>query len=330
MTLSISQGMAIPTAVTDLVTAHRERTPDASPRLRFPTGLDPLDAVLNGGCRARDLALLTGRPGVGKSILALQWARNVACNDLDAIFISYEYGPEALLERLIGLEMASAGRMHDELNIVDTFERHVPEGARDATTVQEQTRRVDALDRIEQYAPHLTFVHASRRYTDVDTIDRLVMEHRGIPTALFIDPLQKVAVRPAIDDEAHRSSYLAESFKDIAVTREVAVVVVSAVDKDALRDSRVRMHHVRGSSALIYEPDVVLVLNERTAFGRDEAVAYDSSGAFRNRLVISVEKHRDGLSDFDIEFAKDFSHYRIHPDGMVLPATSINDVVLVD
>ena len=33
---------------------------------------------------------------------------------------------------------------------------------------------------------------------------------------------------------------------------------------------------------------------------------------------------------FDVEFAKDFSHYRIHPDGIVLPEASIDDVVFVD
>jgi hypothetical protein len=92
------------------------------------------------------------------------------------------------------------------------------------------------------------------------------------------------------------------------------------------------MHHVRGSSSLVHEPDVALVLNDKAAVVSASRLSLDStrSGVVRNRLVVSVEKHRNGLSDFDIEFAKDYSHYRIHPDGVVLPESPIDDVLLVD
>ena len=51
-------------------------------RLRpIPTGFKPLDDVLNGGMRQGELLMIGGGFGVGKTIWALQVARNAVRND---------------------------------------------------------------------------------------------------------------------------------------------------------------------------------------------------------------------------------------------------------
>ena len=51
-------------------------------RLRpMPTGFTPLDDILNGGIRPGELLMIGGAFGVGKTIWALQVARNVVCAD---------------------------------------------------------------------------------------------------------------------------------------------------------------------------------------------------------------------------------------------------------
>ena len=42
------------------------------------TGFEPLDTVLDGGFLPGDVVLLGGQPGAGKTICALQWARNIS------------------------------------------------------------------------------------------------------------------------------------------------------------------------------------------------------------------------------------------------------------
>jgi predicted ATP-dependent serine protease len=42
------------------------------------TGFSILDDILGGGLRVGELVLLGGPPGVGKTIAALQWAREIA------------------------------------------------------------------------------------------------------------------------------------------------------------------------------------------------------------------------------------------------------------
>ncbi len=43
-----------------------------------PTGFSALDRVLVGGLRTQNLTLIGGRPGAGKTIALLQWARSMA------------------------------------------------------------------------------------------------------------------------------------------------------------------------------------------------------------------------------------------------------------
>src|SRR5689334_22595423 len=115
MSTSLSPGTAMPTGLHDLVSAHRTReVVQPGEGVRFPTGLHPLDYVLRGGVRPGDLALMLGRPGVGKTIMALQWARNVAMHGRDAIYVCYEHNPDTLLQRLIGLELGFLGHTDED------------------------------------------------------------------------------------------------------------------------------------------------------------------------------------------------------------------------
>jgi replicative DNA helicase len=302
--------MAMPTGLHDLVSAHRAReVVEPGSALRFPTGLHPLDYVLKGGVRPGDLALVLGRPGVGKTIMALQWARNVALQGHDAIYVCYEHNPETLLQRLIGLELGFLGHTDE-----DTKESLVPQ----------------ALDRIGTYAGHLTFIQASGRSTDVDVIDGLAAEREGAPTAVFVDYLQKVRDQRPIDDEERRTAYIVEALKDTAVTRGVAMIAIAAADKESLQARRLRMHNVRGSSSLVYEPDVGLVLNEKASAVSKAHLSFDATRVekFRQQLVVSIEKNRDGLANIDLEFSKDYGHYRLRPQGVFLAEKLVDEIIV--
>src|SRR5688572_9298938 len=65
----------------------------------FATGFHPLDEVLSGGLRSGDLLLMGGKPGQGKTIAALQWARHIARTQHTAIFCCYEHDEVTLLTR---------------------------------------------------------------------------------------------------------------------------------------------------------------------------------------------------------------------------------------
>ena len=41
------------------------------------------------------------------------------------------------------------------------------------------------------------------------------------------------------------------------------MIAIVAADKEGLKAARLRNHHLRGSSAINYEADIILILNEK-------------------------------------------------------------------
>src|SRR5579859_8115410 len=71
-----------------------------------PTGFGSLDKLLGGGFRRRDLVLLGGDIGSGKSALALGIALRVAqqSGGLGVAYLSGEMNEERLMERALAIE----------------------------------------------------------------------------------------------------------------------------------------------------------------------------------------------------------------------------------
>ena len=148
-------------------------------------------------------------------------------------------------------------------------------------------------------------------------------------TAVFVDYLQKVAVRPRATDEAERVTRVADGLKELALTRGVAVVAPVAADQAGLTARRMRMHHLRGSSALAHESDVVVALNEKWTAISKAHLAYNLARAstYHQWVVFSVEKNREGPAAIDTEFRKDFARYRFEPQGRFVAEQLVDDVL---
>jgi len=81
-----------------------ERPPGALAGDTVPTGFGSLDKLLGGGLRRRDLIVLGGDVGVGKSALALGLALRVAQQGLGVALASGEMDEERLMERALAIE----------------------------------------------------------------------------------------------------------------------------------------------------------------------------------------------------------------------------------
>lgn len=64
------------------------------------SGLNRLDKMLNGGFRKGSLAVVAGRPGMGKTAFALQIAGNITKNGYNVILFSLEMSKDTVLERM--------------------------------------------------------------------------------------------------------------------------------------------------------------------------------------------------------------------------------------
>ena len=290
------------------------------------TGFKVLDEVIGGGLHAGDLVLVGGPPGVGKTIATLQMARHIARSGGTAVFVCYEHEEPVLATRLLALEAAASDAVPDGPALqaagrVSGLLLRGAEGRRGlANAVAAEPALAQALERLRTYAGRLTLMRASGSHTGIPEIQAVLDDLRDRtdrPPVLFVDYLQKVPVRPEPPTEVEKVTRTVEAFKDLALSHHLPAVLVSAVEAAGLDARRVRLHHLRGSSAVAFEADVVIMLNEKRNAVSKIHLSYDTVGAqrFRDWVVWSIEKNRGGPNLVDMEFAKDFAHFRFHPDG---------------
>lgn len=297
----------------------------------LPTGFGLLDRVLDGGLRQHDLILLGGAPGVGKTVAALQIARHVASTGRQVVYLSYEHDEPTMLGRLLALELGEMATPENapELDHLRQVVVDATAGFRDLSGVVAREPLVaEAVRRLDAYADELLLVRASGRATDLATIEALVPTTSHHEEGLVVvDYLQKVAVHPEPADEAEKVTRITEGLKDLALRHDVAVLALVAADWDGVRAGHLRLHHLRGSSALAYECDVAVMMSEKHRAVSKVHLAYDPVRAetFQHQIVFSVEKNRGGPAHVDLEFRKDFLHYRFDPEGRYLAERLVDD-----
>ena len=128
-----------------------------------------------------------------------------------------------------------------------------------------------------------------------------------------------------------RTTHLAERLKELAMVAEVPVIALAASDREGLVSRRLRLHHLRGSTALAHEADIAILMNEKAIAVSKSHLAFDPVRAeqFKRWVVFSVEKNREGAPDMNLEFRKDLANYRFDPQGGFV-TESLVDQVLFD
>jgi replicative DNA helicase len=152
------------------------------------------------------------------------------------------------------------------------------------------------------------------------------------PLVVFVDYLQKVPVIPDPASETERVTVVVNGLKDLALSQGVTVVSIVAADKDGLKASRLRNHHLRGSSAINYEADVIMILNEKYNIVAKVNIEFNPYQAqrFRDWIVLTVEKNRSGQHSVDIEFEKHFEYACFDPTGRTVQEKLIEERLFND
>ena len=158
---------------------------DLSGYVPLPTGFDPLDGMIGGGLRKTELVLLGGAQGIGKTIAALQMARNVAMRaDQFAFYLSYEHTETHLMNRLVCLESINPPEVDARggIKLKDLYDIIISQRAREflgrenssagslQTILRENAKTSMALARINKYADRMILVKASPAVTTLRAI----------------------------------------------------------------------------------------------------------------------------------------------------------------
>lgn len=303
----------------------------------WPTRFPALDRALTGGIRSGELVLLGGPQGQGKTTMAVQFLRNAVAIGHSAVVFSYEHEAHTLFERLIAMEAAEAmgleaARVQD---VRRAFEDAGASGSSLGGRLGALEGGAEALTALTAYGARLHVHESNGSTTDLAEIRRVVEEvHRqtGERPLVLVDYLQKVATPDGPLDEDDQVTRVVEQLKDLALEQAVPIIAIVAAEKASLVSGhRMRIHNLRGSSSLAYEADVVLIINDKYDIVARQHLVYDLGNVerFRNWVVLSLEKNRNGVDRVDLEFRKMFEHGRFDPHGQIVTEQLIEERVFV-
>jgi len=330
--LETGHGKMAPRSALEVLTEMRGRvaTGELADYEPVPLGLMPLDKMLGGGLRPGDLMLIGGAQGTGKTTMALQMARNVAVSgQAYVLYVNFEHDDADMLNRLIAMESVlphlpntkpstGAIKITDVRNEVIHSWAQAGDGPAD---LMASPRLRPALERIARYGSNLYLLRGSATASTIENLRELINLHRERSgerrMMLVVDYLQKVPQLPEPPTESEKVTFVVNGLKDIALTEKVPTIAIVAADKEGLKAARLRNHHLRGSSAINYEADIILIINEKYNIVAKVNIEFNPYQAqrFRDWVILSIEKNRSGADNVDVEFQKHFDFSCFDPTG---------------
>lgn len=254
-----------------------------------PTGFPSLDRMLGGGLRRRDLTVLGGDVGAGKSALALAIALRAAAADYRVVFFSGEMDEDRLMERALAIE----SRMRvDDLR---------------AARISEETRAAMGAAALRIGDLPLAMHPITDRQFDV--VLQPAWEQQ--PALVIVDYLQLLpapTVRATHDEDAAAAT---RALKAAALEHHVACLAVAQLPGHTRdrADVRPALDDYGALGAVKQHADVVLSLY------REEM--YHPGGGVEGATELIVSKNRNGPTGFlDLYFYQQWMRFEdmLDPD----------------
>jgi len=252
----------------------------------IPTGLADLDKLL-GGLQRSDMVVMAGRPGMGKTSLALsialqaarRWQKRVA-------LFSLEMSDEQLVQRLVSAETG-----------IDSQRLRLGNIKPDEWTTFYQAIRL--LSETSIYIDDTPAISALELRTKAR---RLHAEH-GLDL-LIVDYLQLMRGGSRSENRQQEISFISRSIKALARELNIPVLALSQLSRqvESRHDKRPMLSDLRESGSIEQDADVVLFIY------RDEI--YNPDTEFPNIAEIIVSKHRSGPTGiFSVYFKKHLAQF---------------------
>jgi len=272
-----------------LVDRVDQQRPGDVPSDTVPTGFPSVDRILGGGLRRRDLVVLGGDVGSGKSALALGLALRTAQQGTGVALVSGEMDEERLMERALAIE----GRVAvDELR-----------GAK----LNDQTRGGAAV-RLRGLPFTIVPLAAPDFETATERLDPLQRLGLVVVDYLQLVPSPHGVARSTQDEDL---ALVLQRLKGLALERQVALVVVAQLPRfDAKRpNARPALDDFGHLGAIKQHADVVLGIY------REEM--YNPGHGVEGATELIVLKNRNGPTGFvDLYFYRRWMRFEdmLDPD----------------
>ena len=276
--------------LSDLSTALYQKMEERSVNGVSPgylSGLENVDEILYG-FQPSDLVILAARPSMGKTALALNFARNISRTyGVPVIFFSLEMSAAQLNYRL--LSMASQVPSQ-RLRLGKISSQEWVSVSRAVNELIETPIAIDDSSAI--------------RVDDIRVKAQKVITDHGSLSMIVIDYLQLMSADSAENRNAEISK-ISRGLKALARDLNVPVLALSQLSRsvESRSDKRPMMSDLRDSGAIEQDADVIMMLY------RDEY--YNPNSDDRAVAELSIVKHRNGPTGMaKLLFQKEFGTFQ--------------------
>ena len=246
----------------------------------IPTGFEELDDLTNG-LHPGQLNIVAARPALGKSTLALDFARAASIkHNMPSIVFSLEMGRSEIAMRLLAAE-ASVPLQNMRKGTVD---------ARDWTTIAQTRGRINDAPLYIDDSPNMTLVEIRAKCR------RLKQK---------VDYLQLMTSGKRVESRQQEVSEFSRALKLLAKELQVPVIALSQLNRgpEQRSDKMPALSDLRESGSLEQDADVVILLHRESAYEKDNPRAGEAD--------FIVAKHRNGPTrTITVAFQGHFSRFR--------------------
>jgi replicative DNA helicase len=236
-----------------------------------PTGFASLDRVMGGGLRQKDLVILAGDVGSGKSALALGIAVRAAGAHIPTMYCSGEMSADRVLERALALE--------GKTSVDDLRQGRLSDAVRAAVGA--------AAIRLRQ-SPLVVRPLLGASFDEIRNAVDIVPRRR----LLVVDSLELTAPPRDSARLQERIALAARALKALAVERDLVVVAIAQLPghRATRPDPRPTLDDLGGFGAIKQNADVILLLYREEMYRPGQGV----EGA----TELIVAKNRNGSTGF--------------------------------
>lgn len=252
----------------------------------IPTGFSGLDQLTNG-LHPGQMVIIAARPAMGKSTLALDFARSAAVkHDMPTIFFSLEMGRSEIAMRLLSAEGAIP---------LQSMRKGMLDN-RDWTTIASTRGRINDAPLYIDDSPNMTLVEIRAKC-------RRLKQRVGLKMVV-IDYLQLMTSGKRVESRQQEVSEFSRALKLLAKELQVPVVALSQLNRGAEQrsDKKPALSDLRESGSIEQDADMVVLLHREAAYEKDSPRAGEAD--------LIVAKHRNGPTDtITVAFQGHFSRF---------------------
>jgi len=238
----------------------------------LPSGFRRIDE-LTSGFQNSDLIIIAARPGMGKTALALNIARNIAVNvQVPVAIFSLEMSRQQLTTRLL----CSESRIRANK-------------VRDGYFSDEEWEKLS--EAMGNLAKNPIYIDDSSELSslDIKTKARRLKREKGLGL-IVIDYLQLMKPRVSMERRDLEISEMSRSLKSLAKELNIPIIALSQLNRrlEERADKHPQLSDLRESGALEQDADIVMFLY------RDEQYNKEEDNPNRGIAEVEIAKHRNG------------------------------------